>query len=150
MPQSPTPDEPLQFDLRRALRHLGRALRLRCPNCGGGGLFLRWVFMRDTCPQCHLFLDRREPDYFIGGYTVNFVGAEFMIALGALATILLTWPAVPWTALKWWLIGLMIPIPILTYPWSKTLWLAIDLVLRPPTLADFEGHGENVSPTASP
>jgi hypothetical protein len=39
----------------------------------------------------------------------------------------------------------MIPFPVFTYPWSKTLWLAIDLHFRPATLADFEGHGENVS-----
>jgi uncharacterized protein (DUF983 family) len=139
------PDEALQFDLRRAARHGLRALRLRCPNCGGGGLFRRWVFMRDTCPRCHLFLDRREPDYFLGGYVINFVAAEFMIAGGALAAILVTWPTVPWDTIKWSLIGLMIPFPVFTYPWSKTLWLAIDLQLRPATLADFKGHGENVS-----
>jgi len=146
MPKTRTADEPLQFNLRRALRHAGRALRLRCPNCGSGGLFQKWVLMRDTCPRCHLFLDRREPDYFLGGYVVNFVGAEFVIAGGALAAILLTWPEVPWGTIKWGLIGLMIPFPVLTYPWSKTLWLGIDLWLRPPTLADFEGHGENVTP----
>jgi len=138
-------DDPLQFDLSRATRHVVRALRLRCPNCGAGGLFRRWVVMRDTCPRCHLFLDRREADYFIGGYVVNFVAAELVIAAGALVAILVTWPEVPWTALKWWLIALMIPFPIFTYPWSKTLWLGIDLVFRPPTLSDFEGHGENVA-----
>ena len=136
-------DQPLQFDLGRAARHAFRAFGLRCPNCGAGGLFRRWVFMRDTCPRCHLFLDRREPDYFLGGYVVNFVAAEFMIAGGALAAILLTWPTVPWNAIKWSLIAFMIPFPVFTYPWSKTLWLAIDLQLRPVTLADFEGHGEN-------
>jgi len=137
-------EQPLKSSMSRALRHAWRALRLRCPNCGGGPLFSRWVFMSDTCPRCHLFLDRREPDYFLGGYVVNFVAAEFMIAGGALAAILLTWPAVPWTTIKWSLIGFMIPFPVFTYPWSKTLWLGIDLFLRPPTYADFEGHGENL------
>lgn len=135
--------DPMPFDLGRALRHVGRALRRRCPNCGGGPLFRRWLSMRPSCPSCHLKLDRGEADYFIGGYVVNFVTAEFAIALGALGVIVGTWPDVPWTGLKWALIGLMIPGPILTYPWAKTLWLAIDLVFRPPTLVDFEGHGEN-------
>ncbi|MEJ2539201.1 MAG: DUF983 domain-containing protein [Gemmatimonadota bacterium] len=136
--------DPVQFDLRRGAVHLWRGVRLRCPNCGGGGLFTRWVQMRRTCPSCHLILDRREPDYFLGGYVVNFVTAEFTIALGALAAIVLTWPAVPWTLIKWSLILLMIPAPVITYPFSKTIWLAIDLTLRPPTWADLEWHGENV------
>ena len=138
-----TSPDPVQFDLRRALVHVGRALRLRCPNCGGGPLFRQWVRMRRTCPRCHLVLDRGEADYFIGGYVVNFVTAEFAIAAAALGTAIWTWPDVPWTAIKWGLIGLMIPLPFITYPWSKTLWLALDLIFRPLTLGDLSGHGEN-------
>ena len=104
--------------------------------------------MEKTCPTCHLILDRNEPDYFLGSYVINFVTAEFTIAAGALAAILLTWPDVPWTTLKWSLIGLMIPGPIVFYPFAKTLWLAIDLTLRPPTWADLSGHGENLDPAS--
>ena len=87
--------------------------------------------MRERCPGCRLLLDRGEADHFIGGYVVNFVGAEFAIAAGGLAWVVLSWPDVPWTALKWGLLGMMVPLPILTYPLAKTLWLAIDLTLRP-------------------
>jgi uncharacterized protein (DUF983 family) len=125
---------------------LVRALRLRCPNCGGGPLFSRWVVMRDTCPRCHLILDRKEPDYFLGGYVVNFVAAELLIAVGALVAIVWTWPDVPWTGIQWGLLALMIPAPIFFFPFSRTLWLAMDLTFRPPTLADLEGHGENRDP----
>ena len=125
-------------------RHLRRALVLRCPNCGGGGLFRRWVLMRKTCPTCHLITDRGEADYFMGGYVVNFVTAEFMIAFIAFGVVLATWPEVPWNGLKWGLLSVMIPAPFVTYPFSKTVWLAIDLTLRPPTLSDLDGHGENV------
>ena len=111
-------------------------------------MFQRWIVMEQTCPNCNLILDRNEPDYFLGSYVINFVTAEFMIAAGALAVILSTWPDVPWTTLKWTLIGLMIPGPILFYPFAKTLWLAIDLTLRPPTWADLSGHGENEEPVA--
>jgi uncharacterized protein (DUF983 family) len=135
--------DPLQLDLRRALTHVGRALRLRCPHCGGGPLFRRWLVVRASCPTCHLVLDRGEPDYFIGGYLVNFVAAELAIALGALGAVLWTWPDVPWNGIKWALLALMVPLPIVTYPWAKTLWLAVDLTLRPVTLADLAGHGEN-------
>ena len=107
--------------------------------------------MERTCPRCHLILDRNEPDYFLGSYVINFVTAEFIIALGTLASVLLTWPDVPWTTIKWSLLALMVPVPILFYPFAKTLWLAIDLSLRPPTWSDLAGHGENESaPETSP
>ena len=122
---------------------LTRGLRRRCPNCGGGPLFRRWLVMRATCPRCHLKLDRGEPDYFLGGYVVNFVAAELLIVAVAFAAAVLTWPDVPWKAIQWGLLLLMVPVPILFYPFAKSLWLAVDLVFRPVTLADLEGHGEN-------
>lgn len=124
-------------------RLLWRALRLRCPNCGSGGLFRRWVQMREACPRCALLLDRGERDYFIGAYTINFIGAEVAIVVVAAVVLLATWPAVPWGAIQWGLVALMIPFPVFTYPFSKTLWLAVDLVFRPLTRGDFAGHGEN-------
>lgn len=133
---------PSELKVGRAARLLGRGLLRRCPNCGSGGLFRRWLLMRPSCPGCRLVLDRNEPDYFIGSFTVNFVTAELIICVGALASILLTWPDVPWEAIKWGLIGTMVPLPILFYPFAKTIWLALDLTFRPVTLADLEGHGE--------
>lgn len=139
-----TPPDPIQLDLKRASRLVFRGLRLRCPNCGGGPLFRKWIVMAGTCPSCHLKLDRGEADYFIGGFLINFVVAELLICAGALAGILMTWPDVPWGWIQVYLLALMIPVPILFYPWAKCLWLAVDLVFRPVTLADLEGHGENV------
>jgi uncharacterized protein (DUF983 family) len=135
---------PSELLVGRAARHMGRALLRRCPNCGSGGLFSRWLFMRETCPRCHLILDRGEPDYFIGSFTVNFVVAELLIVGGAFAAILLTWPDVPWDAIKWGLMALIVPMPALFYPFAKTIWLAIDLTFRPVTFGDLDAHGENV------
>jgi uncharacterized protein (DUF983 family) len=142
-PATPAAPGPRELNLGRAARLLGRGLLRRCPNCGSRGLFRRWVVMADSCPGCHLKTDRGEDDYFIGSFVVNFVTAELLICAGALAGILLTWPDVPWTALKWSLIAIMIPVPVLFYPWAKTVWLAVDLTFRPVTLNDLEGHGEN-------
>lgn len=100
--------------------------------------------MESTCPSCHLKLDRGEPDYFMGAYTINFVAAELMIVCTAGVVIWMTWPTVPWDGLMWGLIIAMIPAPILFYPFAKSLWLALDLTLRPLTLSDLAGHGENV------
>lgn len=134
--------DPIQLEPRRAARIVFRALRRRCPNCGSGRLFSRWIVMRKSCPACHLRLNRGEEDYFIGGYIVNFVAAELLIVAGALVGIVLTWPDVPWNTLKYALFALVAPTPLFFYPWAKTLWLGIDLIFRPVTLADLEGHGE--------
>jgi hypothetical protein len=99
--------------------------------------------MRPTCPGCSLKLDRGENDYFIGALVVNFVSAELVVVLGGFIVVLATWPDVPWAALKWGLMALMVPVPIFFYPFAKTLWLAVDLTFRPVTWNDLEGHGEN-------
>ena len=99
--------------------------------------------MRDVCPTCHLRLDRGEPDYFIGAFTINFVVAEMLIISGAAVGIWATWPEVPWGTIQLTLLAIMIPAPILFYPFAKTLWLALDLTIRPSTIEDFEGPGEN-------
>jgi uncharacterized protein (DUF983 family) len=117
---------------------IGRALRRRCPECGGGPLFRRWLQMAEVCPGCGLKLDRGEHDYFLGGYLLNFVGAELVIVAIAFFAIVGTWPDVPWTLITWGTIALMIPLPALTYPFAKTLWLAGDLGFRPPTEKDFD------------
>ena len=100
--------------------------------------------MREICPVCQLILDRGEHDYFLGGYTVNFIVAELLIVLAGAVCIVLTWPEVPWELITWALVLLMVIAPVVFYPFSKTLWLAADLILRPLTLGDLAGHGENL------
>lgn len=120
-----------------ALRMLARALRLRCPSCGEGKLFDGWFHMRHRCPHCGLRLDRGETDYFIGAYTLNLIGAELIVVTAMLIVMLATWPDVPWAQMKWGIIAMTLAAPVITYPFSKAIWLALDLVLRPATLQDF-------------
>ena len=148
MPLSRPPiPEPVQLNPTRAATLLWRAIRLRCPNCAAAGLFSRWVKIGNRCPNCHLRLDRGETDYFLGGYTINFIASELLIVIGAALGIVFTWPDVPWRLITWSLVVLVILAPIVFYPFAKTLWLAVDLVFRPLTLRDLEGHGENLPPT---
>ncbi len=108
-----------------------RALRLRCPLCGGGPILLSWFTVAPSCPSCGLHLDRDEPGYWVGSYTVNLFLTEGFLAAAFLAALLLTWPAVPWT---WFtVIGLVLAVlfPILVFPHTKLLYLAIDLAFRP-------------------
>src|SRR3954470_13516726 len=125
-----------------AKQRLRGALQRRCPNCGGRPVFRDWAVMLERCPVCRLRFDRGEHDYFLLGYVGNFVGAELVIAgLGLLAAIA-TWPDVPWTAVGWSLALLMLLFPFATYPFSKTVFLAVDLTFRPPTPEDFAADSD--------
>ncbi len=127
----PTQARPLE--LGRALRMLGRALLLRCPNCGGRGIFSSWFTLRDRCPTCALPLQRGEPDYFIGAYLINLVVVELLFAIALVAVLLATWPDPPWTLLEYGGAALMLIGALVSYPFSKTTWLAVDLSFRPAT-----------------
>jgi uncharacterized protein (DUF983 family) len=120
-----------------ALRMIRRALLLRCPSCGSGKLFDGWFHMRKRCPGCNLRLDRGESDYFIGAYTINLIVAELIVVAAILGVMLVTWPTVPWDRMKRGIIVMTIIAPCITYPFSKSLWLALDLMFRPATLQDF-------------
>jgi uncharacterized protein (DUF983 family) len=121
----------------RAARMVGRALRRRCPNCGGPRIFRNYLQQRDACPHCHLRLDRGEADFFIGAYTINLIAAELLVVLSGVVAAILTWPDVPWDALTVALVLLMVLAPAAFYPLSRQLWLAFDLIFRPPGPADF-------------
>jgi len=122
---------------RFAILAAGRALRLHCPVCGARGVTRGWVTVRPACPRCHLRLDRGEPDYWIGAMLFNLIAAETLFAAGLVVTLVLTWPEPPWDALYWGSIVGMIVLPIVTYPITKLVWLAFDLVFRPPDEGDF-------------
>jgi uncharacterized protein (DUF983 family) len=118
-------------------RLLGRALLLRCPNCGKGGLFTGFFKMRERCPNCGILLERGEPDYFIGAYTLNLIALEILLAGVFLVVVVVTWPNPPWNALQYGGVALSIAGAVLCYPFAKTTWLAIDLIFRPPQREDF-------------
>lgn len=127
----------IELDLRRTARYLGRALYLHCPQCGRGRMFRRWFTALPHCSSCGLLYDRGQHDFFIGAYTVNLIIAELAVVAGLVCAILLTWPDVPWTAIKYSLAALAVLFPLVTYPFSKSIWLAIDLIYQPAQADDF-------------
>lgn len=130
-PTAPAADRADSLGLPRVGTLFSRALRLRCPACGGRPILLSWFTVAASCPCCGLHLDRDEPGYWIGSYTVNLFLTEAVFALVFGAALVLTWPAVPWTALAVLCGGLAILTPVLVFPHTKLLYLAIDLWARP-------------------
>ena len=118
-------------------RQLGRALLLRCPNCGGRSLFYGFFNMKERCPTCGILLARGEADYFIGAYTLNLIAVEILLAVAFLIVVRITWPNPPWSALQYGGVVLSTLGAVFCYPFAKTTWLAVDLIFRPPHREDF-------------
>jgi hypothetical protein len=62
----------------------------------------------------------------------NIVAAELVFAAVFLVIVLATWPSPPWTLLQYGGIALMVVVPFVLFPFTKTLFLAFDLIFRPP------------------
>jgi uncharacterized protein (DUF983 family) len=112
-----------------AAQLIGRALRRRCPVCGQGHLFVHWFRIRDRCPRCGLPFER-EPGFFLGAMAIN-----YSVAAAAFIALLIVWlaatlpdPPVLWITLG--SLGLTAAVVLLFYPFSKTLWVAIDVLLH--------------------
>lgn len=115
---------------------LWRALRRRCPWCGGP-IFRTWLKVHPSCPGCRLRTDRGEPDYYFGAWTIAFIAAEGLVVVIGVAAVLATWPEVPWGWVQVLVLGLALPLPLVTIPFSRVLWLAVDLVIRRAEAKDF-------------
>ena len=115
----------------RSLTLFGRALRLRCPNCGKGKPFVSWFRMRSQCEVCGLPFERGEEGYQVGSYMFSIVAAELVFAVAFLGIVVLTWPSPPWAFLQYGGVALMVIVPFVFFPFSKTLFLAFDLIFRP-------------------
>jgi uncharacterized protein (DUF983 family) len=110
---------------------LARALRKRCPICGGGPLFTGWFRMKDHCPSCGLRTRRGEDGYTLGALWFNLFLAELITMTVFVTTLARTWPNPPWDMLQ--VAGPIeaIVMPLLVWPFARTLFLAFDLSFRP-------------------
>lgn len=114
-----------------------RALRLHCPHCGGGPVFVSWRRLVPNCPVCGLGFERGEQGYWLGAYFFNLMAVETVFAIWILGILWWTWPAPPWGMVQAGSVGLTLVTPVAFFPWSKTLFLAFDLLVRPADEEDF-------------
>jgi uncharacterized protein (DUF983 family) len=114
-----------------------RGAVLRCPNCGERPILKDWFHLRAHCPVCGMALERGEDsDYYIGGMLLNTALCFIIFAIGFWGTFILTYPRVPWGVLQYGLVAAMVILPVLLYPISRTVWLGIDLAVRPSSERD--------------
>jgi len=112
-----------------------RGMRRRCPRCGAGGLFRGYFEMKKNCPRCQCRFEARPEDgLFLGAFTINLGVTTGILLLGLYAYIVSLavtggeggplWPMVAAAAV------VAVVLPIVFYPFAKTIWAAIDLALH--------------------
>jgi uncharacterized protein (DUF983 family) len=104
---------------------LWRGATKRCARCGSGRLFRRWFSMASDCPRCGLHFER-EAGYWTGALAINTILVGGAFAITFVIAPVLTVPDVPVAPLLAILVPVMLIGPLVTYPFSKTLWIAID------------------------
>jgi uncharacterized protein (DUF983 family) len=129
--------------MRAALRMLRRGLLKRCARCSSGGLFRRWFSMVARCPRCGLVFEREEGQW-VGAMIVNFAVTEVVFVVVLVGGLLLTWPDVPWIGLTVAGVAANVLVPVAFYPISKTVWVAIDLLMhRSEKALEWSGEGSD-------
>jgi hypothetical protein len=83
-------------------------------------------------------LERGEEGYQVGAYMFNIVAADLIFAAIFLGILISQWPSPPWDLLLYGGALIMVVIPVLFYPVSKTLFLTFDLIFRHPAPEDFQ------------
>jgi len=116
---------------------LCRGVRKKCPRCGTGHLFRHWFRMVERCPGCG-YRFQREEGFQLGGYVINFGVTEGLVCVVVGVYIVAAaanpdaavWPIV--------LAGILAAVvtPLLFFPFSRTIWAAIDLTLTPLTVLE--------------
>jgi len=137
--------EPADFAKPSLSKLLVRAALLRCPYCGGRGLFATFFTLKSHCPTCGLRTERGEGDYFVGAYLFNLIAVELILFFVVCGFVAVTWPNPPWDAITYTTAILMLSGCFLCYPFAKTTWLAVDLAIRPLTFEELHWHNQDGS-----
>jgi uncharacterized protein (DUF983 family) len=117
-------------------RMLRRALVLRCPWCGARRTFIRrWLGKYDRCRTCGIRW-RREEGFELGAITVNTVLTFIVLTAAMTVGFILTSPDIPVAPMVFSLLGVAVLMPIVIYPFTFTIWLAVDLAVHRPEAAE--------------
>jgi len=128
---------------------LRRGLVLRCPWCGSRRTFLRgWFGRHDRCRTCGIRW-RREEGFELGALALNTVLTFGALAVAMAVGFVLTVPDIPVLPFVLWLGGVAVLMPIVIYPFTYTLWLAIDLHVHPPDRDELDRAGAAAAAAAA-
>ena len=112
------------------LHLLGRGFLRRCPACGAGRLFRRWIHMVDDCPRCGLHFTRIE-GMWIGAIGINTIVSFGILLIAVVVGLVATSPRFPVVPLMLSDLAVAVIVPLVFFPFSRTVWTGIDIAMRP-------------------
>ena len=107
-----------------------RGATMRCPACGAGHLFTRWLRMDEHCPGCGMRFEREE-GFFLGVYFINIFVTQIVVIAWIAAAFAVTLPDAPTPAILVGALLLAVVVPVAIYPWCRTGWAAVHLAMQP-------------------
>lgn len=108
---------------------LSRGLLKRCPWCGSKNVFKNWLRVREACPRCGLRFDREEGAWLMS-ITINYGVTGFVWIVMFVVALILWLPDVNVMGLVVASLIQIVVVAVLTYPVSKTLTAALDLLVH--------------------
>lgn len=112
------------------MRVLARGLARRCPVCGQGQLFTRWFTLAERCPRCGFRFERIE-GHWLGALGLNTIVSFSVLFVVVVSALVLSHPDYQPLPLVLAAAVPAIAVPLAFYPSSKTMWTAIDILMRP-------------------
>lgn len=86
--------------------------------------------MAERCPQCGLRFEREE-GAFLGSLVLNYSVTGLALIAYLVVILVLTLPHPPLLLLTVGAVVIAVLVPLFVYPFAKTTWAAIDLLLHP-------------------
>ena len=113
--------------------------------CGQGGLFTSWFRMRERCPRCGLPFER-EPGFYLGAMAINYGVAGVVFIALLVVWLAVTLPDPPVLLITLVGLGVTGAVVLVFYPFSKTIWSAIDVLLHHMDPEDLRSFMRRVPP----
>jgi hypothetical protein len=94
-------------------------------------VFDGWFTIKDRCPRCAFPLEQRIEGHWLGALGMNTIVSFGILALTMAVGLIATYPDIATGPLVALCVTVAVVVPLVFYPFSKTLWSAIDLAMRP-------------------
>ena len=109
-----------------------RSLLRQCPRCANrSAWFTSWFKQGERCIGCGMKRTRDTDGHELGSLTIASVLNIVLIMAAIGIAVAFTAPDVPVLTLYIVLASAALVFPVLTWPMTHTLWMAIDLIFRP-------------------
>ena len=118
------------------MRLLVRGLTGRCPICGETRIRQGYFRLKETCPRCGLRFTRLEGQWS-GDIGINTIVTFTLLYLVLVGGTLVMWGDIRVGTLAVVATLVVLVFPVAFVPFAKTLWLAIDLIMRPVQADEF-------------